>query len=108
MDVLADLAAAADPETAADHFRPDDQFDEIDAETRAVMQMRVNSGVREQYNSENIKFMLWLFDRREHCGELLKTTLLEELGPQDQRDKDRRTKAGNRSKKRDYVRATCR
>ena len=108
MDALAAVAAAADRETASDHFRHDPQFDAVDAETRAVMQSRVNSAVRDKYETENIKFMLWLYDHRENYGALVKPALLEELGPQHDRDRARRTLAGHRCKLRDYVRHTCR
>ena len=42
------------------------EFDAIDAETRRVMQSRVNSGVRSNYETQNIKFLVWLFDHRQH------------------------------------------
>ena len=47
-------------------FRHDPQFEDVDSEIRAVMQNRVNAGVRAKYESENVKFILWLFDDREH------------------------------------------
>ena len=108
MDALAAAAVAADCETAVDHVRHDPQFDAVDAETRAVMQSRVNSAVRDKYETENIKFMLWLYDHRENYGALVKPALLDALGPQHERDKARRTNAGHVSKLRDHVRTTCR
>lgn len=62
MDALA--AAAADQDTAADHFRPDHHFNLVDAKMRAVMKHHVNSGVRAKYESENAQFLVWLFDNR--------------------------------------------
>ena len=87
MDALAAVAASADRETASDHFRHDPQFDAVGAETRAVMQSRVNSAVRDKYETENIKFMLYLYDHRENYGALVKPALLAELGPQHDRDR---------------------
>ena len=109
MDALADAAAAAaaDPNIAANHVQPDHQFDLVDAETRTVMQNRENSGVRAKYESENVKFMVWLFDNRHHYHAPVKPVLLAELGPQHDRDKARRTNAGHVSKLRDHVRTTC-
>ena len=112
MDALAAAAAAAaaaaDPDIAANHVHPDHQFNLVNAETRTVMQNRVNSGVRAKYESENVKFMVWLFDNRHHYGALVKLALLDDLGPQHDRDKARRTNAGHVSKLRNHVRTTCR
>ena len=40
------------PKTPMDPFRFDPQFEDVDAETCAVMQNRVNTGVRAKYESE--------------------------------------------------------
>ena len=54
----APAAAAADPDTAANQFRPNHQFDLVDAETCTVMQNRANSSVRAKYESENVNFLV--------------------------------------------------
>ena len=53
MNALAAAAAAADPETATDHFCNDPQFDAVNAETRTVMQDRMNSSVHKKHKTEN-------------------------------------------------------
>ena len=55
------------------------EFDAIDAETRRVMQSRVNSGMRRNYETHHVKFLVWLFDHRQHYGTLLKAGLVAEL-----------------------------
>ena len=72
------------------------------------MQSRVNTGVREKYNAQNVKFILWLFDNREHYGALLAPALLQALPAQVKRDRARTTKADKSLKGRDHARATCR
>ena len=99
--------SAAPSETSAEHLSPDQQFDEVDAETRRVMQNRVNPGVKVKYETENVKFILWLFDNREHYGALLKPALVEELAVQHELDRERRTSDGHPSKLRDHVCSTC-
>ena len=55
MDALV-VAVAADPETAADPFRYDPEFKDVNAEMRAVRQSHVNAGVCVKCcESENIK-----------------------------------------------------
>ena len=58
------------------------EFDAVVAETRRVMQSRINSGVRSNYETQNIKFLVWLFDHRQHYGTLLKAGLVAELETQ--------------------------
>ena len=101
-------AAAADAESAEDHLGRDPQFDVVDAETRAVMQSRVNPSVRAKYERENVKFILWLFDNQEHYGAIMKPALLETLGQQHELDRARQTSRGRGSKLRDHVRGTIR
>ena len=84
------------------------EFDTVDAETRQVMQSRVNSSVRHKYETQNVKFLVWLFDSRQHYDTLLKSGLVAELETQHQRDRERKTRADRPSKKRDHLRATCR
>ena len=72
------------------------------------MQSRINPSVHEKYESQNTKFILWLFNNREHYSELLQPAVLDELAPQHERDQERRTQAGKPSKRREHVRATCR
>ena len=103
-----DLAAAAAATTTTAANRGTAQFEAVDAETRAVMQSRINPSSRAHYDSENTKFILWLFDNREHYSDFLQPALLNELALQLERDKERRTQAGKPSKRRDHVRATCR
>ena len=106
---MGDLAAAATTTTTtAAPNRGTAQFEAVDAETRAVMQSRINPSSRAHYDHKNIKFILWLFDNREHYSDLLQPDLLDELALQLERDKEQRTQAGNPSKWRDHVRATCR
>ena len=83
-------------------------FGAVDAETRGVMKNRVNPKVSAKYGTQNQKFLLWLFDNREHYGALVKPVLLEELAAQYKEDRAQRTKSGLQSKSRDHVRATCR
>ena len=103
-----DLAAAAAATTTTAANRGTAQFEAVDAETRAVMQSRINPSSRAHYDSENTKFILWLFDNREHYNNFLQPALLNKLALQLERDKERRTQAGKPSKRRDHVRATCR
>ena len=67
------------------------------------MQSRVNLGVRGKYETENVKFLLWLFDHREHYSELFKPAFLDKLRAQHERDRERRTSAGRPSKLREHV-----
>ena len=108
MDALAAVTTAATTTTTTAANRDTAQFEAVDAETRSVLQSRINPNVRGQYEDKNINFIFWLFDNHEHYSELLQPALLNELVPQQERDKERRTQAGHPSKKRDYVRATCR
>ena len=48
------------------------EFDAVDAETRQVMQSRVNTSVRHNYETQNVKFIVWLYDQGEHYIEILK------------------------------------
>ena len=102
-----DLAAAAATTTAT--IAPDRgtaQFEAVDAETRAVMQSRINPSSRAHYDGKNTQFILWLFGNREHYSNLLQSCLLDKLALQLERDKEQRTQADNPSKRRDHVRAT--
>jgi hypothetical protein len=38
----------------------------MDLETAAVMKERVKAGIRTSYDSQNVTFMLWLFDGRRY------------------------------------------
>ena len=51
--------------------------------------------------------MVWLFDSGEKYQHLLEPSILLEMNAADQKDKDRKTKKGTASKKRDYLRASC-
>ena len=75
-------AAAARYKTATGHFVQDKQFTNVDAETHLVMRNRVNPGVNKKYETENVKFLVWLFDNRQHYSGLVKPTLLNELAAQ--------------------------
>ena len=55
------------------------EFDAVDAETRQVMQSRVNTSVRRNYETQNVKFIVWLFDQGEHYIQILKPGLVVEL-----------------------------
>ena len=101
-------AAAVRSETAAGHFVQDNQFNDVDAETRQVMRNRVNPGVNLKYETENVKFMIWLFDNRDHYSRLLKPALLNDLAAAAALDRARKTKAGRASRLRDHIRAHCR
>ena len=83
-------------------------MDTVDVETRRVMQSCVNSGARGNYETQNVKFLVWLFDHQQHYGTLLKACLVAKFKTQYQRDRKRRTKADCPSKKRDHLCATCR
>jgi len=50
--------------------------------------------VRRNYEMQNVKFLVWLFDHRQHYGTLLKDGLDAELETQHQRDREQRAKAG--------------
>ena len=101
-------AAAARSETATGHFVQDKQFTDVDAETRLVMRNRVNPGVNKKYETENVKFLVWLFDNRQHYSGLIKPALLNELAVQHEQDRERRTASGAPSRLRGHHRATCR
>ena len=58
------------------------EFGLVDAKTRGVMKSCVGPGVRVKYGTQNQKFLLWLFDNREHYGVLMKPVFLEELATQ--------------------------
>ena len=59
----------------------------VDAETRGVMKNRMNPKLSVTYGTQNQKFLIWLFDNREHYGTLVKPALLEE--PTAQHEEDR-------------------
>ena len=40
------------------------EFNTVNAETHRVMQSRVNSGVHGNYETQNVKFLVCLFDHR--------------------------------------------
>ena len=102
-------AATATPsETIARHFVQSNEVDDVDAETRLIMRNRVPPGVNAKYETENVKFLVWLFDNCHHYSELFKPALLNKLAAQQALDCARWTKASRDSKMRDHVRATCR
>ena len=61
MDSVTTAAATvtADTETAEDHLGRDPQFDAVDAETRTVMQNRVNSSVQEVNSESTSNRIIW-------------------------------------------------
>ena len=83
-----DLAAAATTTTTTAANRGTAQFEAVDAEMRAVMQSRINPSSHAHYDSENTKFILWLFDNREHYSDFLQPALLDELALKLERDKE--------------------
>ena len=87
MDALAATTTAATTTTTTAANRDTTQFEAVDAETRSVLQSRINPNVRGQYEDKNINFILWLFDNHEHYSELLQPALLNKLVPQQERDK---------------------
>ena len=46
-------------------------FDAVDAEMCQVMQSQVNTSVRHNYEIQNVKFIVWLYDQGEHYIEIL-------------------------------------
>ena len=86
-----------------------DPFSATNAETRRVMQNRVVPSARDQYEGQNIRFILWIFDNKEHYGHILAPAFLEAFPAEVEKDRARRTeRSGAPSKKRDYVRALIR
>ena len=85
-----------------------DPFSATDAETRRIMQNRVVTSARDQYEGQNIRFILWIFDDKDHYGHILAPALLAALTTEVERDRARRTERGAPSKKRDYARALIR
>ena len=67
--VAAGATATTTTTTTANHGIA--QFEAVDAEMRAVMQSLINPSSRAHYNSENTKFILCLFDNREHYSDFL-------------------------------------
>lgn len=80
---------------------------QIDLETAAVMKERVAESTRGGYDSRNVTFMVWLFDSGERYQHLLEPRVLADMKVAHQKDQGRKTKKGNPSKKRDYLRASC-
>ena len=69
MDDLAAAAAATTTTTAAN--RGTAQFKAVNAEACAVMQSRMNPSSRAHYDSENTKFLFWLFKNCKHYSDFL-------------------------------------
>jgi hypothetical protein len=94
--------AAAEPPTSESRYAA------VDAETMQVLKGRVSDGSRENYESTNVKFLVWIYDNQEDHGGLLKSSLLREMETAHETDGARRTAAGRPSKLRDTLRAVCR
>ena len=65
--------AAAEPPTS------ESRYSAVDAETIQVLKGRVSDGSRENYESTNVKFLVWIYDNQEDHGGLLKSSLLREM-----------------------------
>ena len=63
------------------------------------MQNRVVASARDQYEGQNIKFILWIFDNKEHYGHILAPALLEALPAEVERDRARRTESTSKQSK---------
>ena len=82
----------------------DDWERRMDEETDAVMKERVKTSTREGYTSRNVTFMIWLFDSNKY-HDLINANVLELMTSANRKDKDKRTKKGKPTKKRDELRA---
>ena len=78
----------------------------ICAETAAVLKERVAESTRGGYDSRIVSFMIWLFDNDHR--DLLQPCILRGMEVADAADKQKRTKRGRPSKKRDSLRQLCR
>jgi hypothetical protein len=84
----------------------DDWERRMDEETDAVMKERVKTSTREGYTSRNVTFMIWLFDSNKY-HDLINADVLELMTSANRKDKDKRTKKGKPTKKRDELRGVC-
>lgn len=96
---------------AATAFSSDQNDDEIeqkmDRETADVMKERVAKSTRGGYDSRNVTFMVWLFDKGDQYRHLIEPSIIPSMEAAHERDKQRRTKKNKPSKKRDYLRNVC-
>ena len=53
------------------HEEEEDAEVAMDRETRFIMKQRIAESTRNNYETRNINFILWIFDNREKYGELL-------------------------------------
>ena len=98
-------SAESDAEFSGDEDEKLEQ--QMDKETDDVMKERVAKSTRGGYDSRNVSFMVWYFDRGEKYRYLFNPNLLPILRDADLKDKQRTTKKGKPSKKRDHLRAAC-
>ena len=78
----------------------------LDQETDAVMKERVPKKSRSRYTSQNLLFMIWLFDGNRYHN-LIKDKVLELMISANKRDKTKMTKAGKPCKQQIELRNVC-
>lgn len=84
-------------------------LDEIEADTRNVLNSRIASGSRDSYDAANIKLIIWLYDFENGMHRnLLQADLLVKMDAAYEKDEASVTKSGKKSKTRNYLRNTCR
>mmetsp|Transcript_22160 Transcript_22160/g.36232 ORF Transcript_22160/g.36232 Transcript_22160/m.36232 type:complete len:212 (-) Transcript_22160:389-1024(-) len=94
-----------DEEEALPLFVLDDE--ELDQDTKDVLDARITPGTRKGYIGSSVAFMLWAFDSENKYGDIFTPSTLEELKAAHQKDKERRTTKGKPNKSRDNIRSKC-
>ena len=68
-----------DDEAVGDDDNLEEEMDDIDRETAAVMKERVATSTRDGYERRNINFMIWFFDNLEKYPNLLEPTIASQM-----------------------------
>mmetsp|Transcript_17221 Transcript_17221/g.27849 ORF Transcript_17221/g.27849 Transcript_17221/m.27849 type:complete len:136 (-) Transcript_17221:567-974(-) len=96
------IDATAEPPTS------DNRFAVVDTETMEVLKGCMSNGSRNNYESTNVKFIVWIYDNQEDHDGLLKPNLLREMETAHETDVARRMRAGHPSKLCNALCAVCR
>ena len=97
-----------DDEAVGDGDNLEEEMDDIDRETSAVMKERVSTSTRDGCERRNINFMICFFDNIEKYPNLLEQTIASQTEAAREKDSQRRTNNGWPSNSRESIRATCR
>ena len=76
----------------------------LDRETSALLKQRVAISTRANYESNQVTFVMWLFDNQEKYGHLMKKAVLAALEKHDDKDQKNLTRKGDINKNRVFLR----